>query len=130
MADLGANFEYDLNKIIALSTLSQLGLIIGAVSVGFVDLAFFHLLTHAIFEALLFVCAGVNIHTIRDSRDIRCMGNLSFPVPFTSVCLSVSSFASCGIPFVAGFCSKDLILQIFSFSYINLIGFSSIFCFY
>jgi NADH-ubiquinone oxidoreductase chain 5 len=90
-------------------------------------LAFFHLLTHALFEAILFVCAGVIIHTIRDSQDIHFMGNLSFPVPFTSVCLSFSSFASCGIPFVAGFCSKDLILEIVSFSYINLIGFFSIF---
>jgi NADH-ubiquinone oxidoreductase chain 5 len=54
MAGLVANFEYDLKNIIALSTLSQLGLIIGAVSVGFVDLAFFHLLTHAVFKALLF----------------------------------------------------------------------------
>jgi NADH-ubiquinone oxidoreductase chain 5 len=54
MAGLGANFEHDLRKIIALSTLSQLGLMIGAVLVGFVSLAFFHLLTHALFKALLF----------------------------------------------------------------------------
>jgi NADH-ubiquinone oxidoreductase chain 5 len=126
MAGLGANFEYNLKKIIALSTLSQLGLIIGAVWVGFVDLAFFHLLTHALFNALLFVCAD-NFHTIKDSQDIRFMGNLSFPIPFPSVCLSASSFASCGIPFVpVFFCTKDLILEIVSFSYINLIGFFQI----
>jgi NADH-ubiquinone oxidoreductase chain 5 len=71
MAGLGANFEFDLKKIIALSTLSQLGLMVGAVSIGFVGLAFFfHLLTHALFRALLFMCAGVIIHTIRDSQDI------------------------------------------------------------
>jgi NADH-ubiquinone oxidoreductase chain 5 len=64
MAGFGANFEYDL-KVIALSTLSQLGLIIGAVSVCFIDLAFFHVLTHALFKALLFVCAAVNILTIK-----------------------------------------------------------------
>jgi NADH-ubiquinone oxidoreductase chain 5 len=58
------------------------------------------------------------------------MSNLSFPIPFPSVCLSVFSFASCGIPFVAGFCSKELILEIVSLSYINLIGFSAIFCFF
>nr|UQJ75281.1 NADH dehydrogenase subunit 5 [Proneotermes latifrons] len=123
MAGLGANFEYDLSSIIALSTLSQLGLMIGAISVGFISMAFFHLLTHALFKALLFMCAGVIIHTMGNSQDIRYMGNLSFQMPFTSVCLSVSSFALCGMPFLAGFYSKDLILEMVSFSYVNLIGF-------
>jgi NADH-ubiquinone oxidoreductase chain 5 len=123
MAGLGANFEYDLKRIIALSTLSQLGLMIGAVSVGLVSMAFFHLLTHALFKALLFMCAGVIIHTMRDSQDIRFMGNLSFQMPFTSVCIGVSSFALCGIPFLAGFYSRDLILELVSLSYINLVGF-------
>nr|URX54494.1 NADH dehydrogenase subunit 5 [Glyptotermes sp. 18 AB-2022a] len=123
MAGLGANFEYDLSKIIALSTLSQLGLMIGALSIGFVGLAFFHLLTHALFKALLFMCAGVIIHTMSNSQDIRFMGDLSFQMPFTSVCLSVSSFALCGMPFLAGFYSSDLILEMVSFSYVNLIGF-------
>jgi NADH-ubiquinone oxidoreductase chain 5 len=85
---LGANFEYDSRKVIALSTLSQLGLIIGAVSAGLVDLAFFHLLTHALFKALLFICAHIIIHTIRDSQYVRFMGNLSFQILFTSVCLT------------------------------------------
>jgi NADH:ubiquinone oxidoreductase subunit 5 (subunit L)/multisubunit Na+/H+ antiporter MnhA subunit len=49
-----------------------------------VDLAFFHLLTHALFKALLFICAGVVIHTMKDSQDIRFIGNLSFQMPFTS----------------------------------------------
>nr|URX54182.1 NADH dehydrogenase subunit 5 [Neotermes sp. 5 AB-2022a] len=123
MAGLGANFEYDLSSIIALSTLSQLGLMIGSVSVGLVSMAFFHLLTHALFKALLFMCAGVIIHTVSDSQDIRFMGNLSFQMPFTSVCLGVSSFALCGMPFLAGFYSKDLILEMISFSYINFFGF-------
>nr|URX53209.1 NADH dehydrogenase subunit 5 [Cryptotermes rotundiceps] len=123
MAGLGANFEYDLKSIIALSTLSQLGLMISAVSVGLVGMAFFHLLTHALFKALLFMCAGVIIHTMSDSQDIRFMGNLSIQVPFTSVCMGVSSFALCGMPFLAGFYSKDLILELVSFSYINLVGF-------
>nr|AIY61939.1 NADH dehydrogenase subunit 5 [Rugitermes sp. A TB-2014] len=123
MAGLGANFEYDLKKIIALSTLSQLGLMIGAVSAGLVSMAFFHLLTHALFKALLFMCAGVIIHTMSDSQDIRFMGNLSFQMPFTSICLGVSSFSLCGMPFLAGFYSKDLILEMISFSYFNLISF-------
>merc|ERR1719309_1716621 len=58
MAGLGANFEYDLKKIIALSTLSQLGVIISILSLGYSNLAFFHLLRHALFNALLFMCAG------------------------------------------------------------------------
>nr|URX52657.1 NADH dehydrogenase subunit 5 [Kalotermes hilli] len=123
MAGLGANFEYDLSKIIALSTLSQLGLMISAVSVGLVGLAFFHLLTHALFKALLFMCAGAVIHVMSNSQDIRYMGNLSLQMPFTSVCLSVSNFALCGMPFLSGFYSKDLILEMVSFSYVNVVGF-------
>jgi NADH-ubiquinone oxidoreductase chain 5 len=123
MAGLGANLEFDLRKIIALSTLSQLGLIVGAVSIGFVGLSFFHLLTHALFRALLFMCAGVIIHTMRDSQDIRFIGGLSFQMPFTTVCLGVSSFALCGMPFLAGFYSKDLILEMVSSRYVNFIGF-------
>jgi NADH:ubiquinone oxidoreductase subunit 5 (subunit L)/multisubunit Na+/H+ antiporter MnhA subunit len=60
-----------------------------------VGLAFFHLLTHALFKALLFMCAGVIIHTIKDSQDIRFMGNLSIQIPFTSVCLTVKNLGLC-----------------------------------
>nr|WGO57789.1 NADH dehydrogenase subunit 5 [Jacobsonina sp.] len=123
MAGLGANFEYDLKKIIALSTLSQLGLMMSILAMGFAKLAFFHLLTHALFKALLFMCAGVIIHSMKDSQDIRFMGNLSFQMPLTSVCLMVSNFALCGMPFLAGFYSKDLILEMVSLSYINMFGF-------
>jgi NADH-ubiquinone oxidoreductase chain 5 len=65
MAGLGANFEFDLKRIIALSTLRQLGLIIMTISVGLPSLAFFHLLTHALSKALLFISAGGVIHSIR-----------------------------------------------------------------
>nr|AVN67324.1 NADH dehydrogenase subunit 5 [Blaberus sp. B013] len=123
MAGLGANFEFDLKSIIALSTLSQLGLMMSILSMGFSGLAFFHLLTHALFKALLFMCAGVMIHSMKDSQDIRFMGNLSFQMPLTSSCLMVSNFALCGMPFLAGFYSKDLILEMVSLSYINLFGF-------
>jgi NADH-ubiquinone oxidoreductase chain 5 len=79
IAGLGANFEYDLKKIIALCTLRQLGLMIMiiTISVGLSGLAFFHLLTHALFKALLFVCAGGVIHSMSDSQDIRFMGGMS-----------------------------------------------------
>nr|YP_009351619.1 NADH dehydrogenase subunit 5 [Acholotermes chirotus]AQP30160.1 NADH dehydrogenase subunit 5 [Acholotermes chirotus] len=127
MAGLGANFEYDLSKIIALSTLSQLGLMIMTISIGLSSLAFFHLLTHALFKALLFMCAGGVIHSMGDSQDIRFMGGMSVYMPFTSSCLMVSNFALCGMPFLAGFYSKDFILEMFSMSYVNMFGFVLLF---
>nr|YP_009230506.1 NADH dehydrogenase subunit 5 [Oedaleus infernalis]ALK03236.1 NADH dehydrogenase subunit 5 [Oedaleus infernalis] len=119
MSGLGANFEFDLKSIIALSTLSQLGLMMGILSMGYSDLAFFHLLTHALFSALLFMCAGSMIHNLRDSQDIRFMGSIIHFMPLTSICFNVSSLCLCGMPFLAGFYSKDLILEIVSLSWIN-----------
>nr|ASM82755.1 NADH dehydrogenase subunit 5 [Hestiasula sp. FS-2017] len=120
MSGLGANFEYDLKKIIALSTLSQLGLMMSILSMGFADLAFFHLLTHALFKALLFMCAGMVIHNVKNFQDIRFMGSLSIFMPLTSTCFMVSNFALCGMPFLAGFYSKDMILEIVSLSNLNM----------
>nr|ASY98134.1 NADH dehydrogenase subunit 5 [Sinomantis denticulata] len=120
MSGLGANFEYDLKKIIALSTLSQLGLMMSILSLGFSDLAFFHLLTHALFKALLFMCAGMVIHNVSNFQDIRFMGSLSLFMPLTSACFMVSNFALCGMPFLAGFYSKDMILEIVSLSNLNM----------
>nr|QXT44356.1 NADH dehydrogenase subunit 5 [Aderitotermes cavator] len=127
MAGLGANFEYDLKSIIALSTLSQLGLMIMTISIGLSSLAFFHLLTHALFKALLFMCAGGVIHSMGDSQDIRFMGGMSIYMPFTSSCLMVSNFALCGMPFLAGFYSSDFILEMFSMGYVNMFGFMLLF---
>nr|UZH93072.1 NADH dehydrogenase subunit 5 [Microconema sp. 1 LLL-2022a] len=123
MAGLGANFEYDLKKIIALSTLSQLGLMMSILSMGFPSLAFFHLLTHALFKALLFMCAGSVIHNMKNSQDIRFMGGLCIQMPLTVICFNVSNLALCGMPFLAGFYSKDLILEVVSLSYMNMFSF-------
>nr|QVL29311.1 NADH dehydrogenase subunit 5 [Ceratitis cosyra] len=123
MAGLGANFEFDLKKIIALSTLSQLGLMMSILSMGFYKLAFFHLLTHALFKALLFMCAGAIIHNMNNSQDIRLMGGLGIYMPLTSGCFNVANLALCGMPFLAGFYSKDLILEIVSLSYVNMFSF-------
>nr|YP_010868486.1 NADH dehydrogenase subunit 5 [Zeugodacus calumniatus]AUD56918.1 NADH dehydrogenase subunit 5 [Zeugodacus tau]WGU19993.1 NADH dehydrogenase subunit 5 [Zeugodacus calumniatus] len=123
MAGLGANFEFDLKKIIALSTLSQLGLMMSILSMGFYKLAFFHLLTHALFKALLFMCAGAIIHNMNNSQDIRLMGGLGVYMPLTSGCFNVANLALCGMPFLAGFYSKDMILEIVSLSYINMFSF-------
>nr|UTC33555.1 NADH dehydrogenase subunit 5 [Ostrinia furnacalis] len=119
MAGISANYEFDLKKIIALSTLSQLGLMMSILSMGMPDLAFFHLLTHAMFKALLFMCAGVIIHMMMDIQDIRFMGGISNFIPITSLCMNVSNMALCGIPFLAGFYSKDLILEMVSLSNLN-----------
>nr|UOU85273.1 NADH dehydrogenase subunit 5 [Cynomya mortuorum] len=123
MAGLGANYEFDLKKIIALSTLSQLGLMMSILSMGYYKLAFFHLLTHALFKALLFMCAGAIIHNMNNSQDIRLMGSLSMMMPLTSSCFNVANLALCGMPFLAGFYSKDLILETVSLSYINMFSF-------
>nr|YP_133765.1 NADH dehydrogenase subunit 5 [Dermatobia hominis]AAR16441.1 NADH dehydrogenase subunit 5 [Dermatobia hominis] len=123
MAGLGANYEFDLKSIIALSTLSQLGLMMSILSMGFYKLAFFHLLTHALFKALLFMCAGAIIHNMNNCQDIRLMGGLSMLMPMTSSCFNVANLALCGMPFLAGFYSKDLILEMVSYSYINMFSF-------
>nr|YP_010990294.1 NADH dehydrogenase subunit 5 [Cricula andrei]WOW98278.1 NADH dehydrogenase subunit 5 [Cricula andrei] len=123
MAGISANYEFDLKKIIALSTLSQLGLMMSILSMGFSNLAFFHLLTHAMFKAMLFMCAGVIIHMMSDIQDIRYMGGISLYIPMTSLCLNISNLALCGVPFLAGFYSKDLILEMVSFSSLNFLVF-------
>lgn len=120
IAGICANYEFDLKKIIALSTLRQLGLIIRILRIGYGDLAFFHLLTHAIFKALLFICAGVIIHIINNNQDIRIMGGIRFYIPLTSLCLNISNLALCGIPFLAGFYSKDIILELIRMRSLNL----------
>nr|AGU12369.1 NADH dehydrogenase subunit 5 [Triatoma infestans]AGU12381.1 NADH dehydrogenase subunit 5 [Triatoma infestans]AGU12385.1 NADH dehydrogenase subunit 5 [Triatoma infestans]AGU12395.1 NADH dehydrogenase subunit 5 [Triatoma infestans]AGU12397.1 NADH dehydrogenase subunit 5 [Triatoma infestans] len=111
MAGLGANLEFDLSSIIALSTLSQLGLMMSILFLGYPILSFLHLLTHAFFKALLFLCAGVMIHCMNDSQDIRYMGAMTSYLPFTCTCFCISNMSLCGLPFMSGFYSKDLILE-------------------
>nr|UYK52138.1 NADH dehydrogenase subunit 5 [Asicimbex sp. CSCS-Hym-MC0132] len=111
MAGLSANFEFDLKKIIALSTLSQLGMMMSILFLGFKDLAFFHLLMHAFFKALLFMCAGVMIHSMFDLQDVRMMGSICNQLPLISITFNFSNLALCGFPFFSGFYSKDLILE-------------------
>nr|ALO77597.1 NADH deshydrogenase subunit 5 [Scraptia sp. SCR01] len=120
MSGLGANFEFDLKKIIALSTLSQLGLMMSILCLGGYKLAFFHLLTHALFKALLFMCAGNVIHNLLNCQDIRYMGNLVMFMPITFCYFNISNLALCGLPFLAGFYSKDLIVEFMSMEYLNI----------
>lgn len=111
ISGLGANFEIDLKKIIALSTLSQLGVIILVLSLGFIELAFFHLLTHALFKSLLFLCAGGFIHRRVDCQDIRLLGGSFKDTPVSCLFFIFCSLSLCGFPFLSGFYSKDIILE-------------------
>nr|WIL79842.1 NADH dehydrogenase subunit 5 [Omadius sp.] len=120
MSGLGANFEFDLKKIIALSTLSQLGLMLSILSLGEYKLAFFHLLIHALFKALLFMCAGNIIHNMGNCQDIRYMGNLVYSMPLTCTFMNISNLSLCGLPFMSGFYSKDMILEVMSMNYLNM----------
>nr|QWB85942.1 NADH dehydrogenase subunit 5 [Menesia sulphurata] len=120
MSGLGANFEFDLKKIIALSTLSQLGLMMSILALGSYELAFFHLLTHALFKALLFMCAGAIIHSMNNCQDIRFMGNLVNQLPLICSFFNICNFSLCGLPFLSGFYSKDLIVEVMSLEILNI----------
>merc|ERR1712012_896885 len=112
MAGITAMIEIDIKKVIALSTLRQLGVIIIILGMGNPILSFFHLISHAFFKAILFMCAGLIIHNIKDYQDIRKMGfrliNLNFSISITMV----ANIRLCGLPFLRGFYSKDLIIEI------------------
>ena len=112
IAGLAALYETDIKKIIALSTLRQLGIIIISTALHAPQFTFFHLITHAIFKALLFICAGTMIHSYYNNQDLRMFGNVRSSIPLTSLCISTANLALCGLPFIAGFYSKDLIIEL------------------
>jgi len=121
IAGVAALSECDIKKIIALSTLSQLGVIITSLGLNLPTLAFFHLTTHAIFKALLFLTAGSIINFHHHSQDLRFIGNLTYSSPLSSSSLLIANLALCGSPFFAGFYSKDLILEMSIFNPTNII---------
>lgn len=128
IASLSAIVECDLKKVIALSTLRQLGIIIAAVGLNIPIFAFFHLLTHALFKALLFICAGSLIHIFSHAQDIRQIGNISNLMPLTASTIIISNIALSGIPFLAGYYSKDLILESLIFNPANWVTLLLLFC--
>lgn len=121
IAGVIANFEYDLKKIIALSTLRQLGLIMVTLGIGLVDIAFYHLVIHALFKSLLFLCSGIIIHQILNNQDIRFYGGLNEFIPLVMIRFLIARLALCGAPFLAGFYSKDLLVESFNLNKINLL---------
>jgi NADH-quinone oxidoreductase subunit L len=104
-----AIFQTDIKKLLAYSTISQLGLMVMGMGVGAREASLFHLLTHAFFKAGLFLCAGAVIHAVH-SQDMRQMGGLKQKMPVTFIAYSICAAALAGLPFLSGFLSKDAIL--------------------
>ena len=102
--------ENDIKKVLAWSTISQLGLMFMACGLGHPGAAMFHVTTHAFFKALLFLCAGNIIHALNGEQDLRYMGGLRAKMPWTFRLMSLGALALAGVPGLAGFFSKDAIL--------------------
>src|SRR5690606_38536722 len=119
IAAMAAMAQNDIKKILAYSTISQLGLMVTAAGAGAPEAAMLHLFTHAFFKACLFLCAGSIIHVLHqaqhrqhvhfDVQDIRNLGGLRKKLPFTFIAMSISGCALAGVPFFSGFVSKEAI---------------------
>nr|QTA71732.1 NADH dehydrogenase subunit 5 [Rectidens sumatrensis] len=126
MGGLGACFEVDVKKLIAFSTLSHLGFMVYTLSLGYPVLSVFHLLSHALFKSLLFLCAGYGIHFMSSSQDIRYMSGVGWvSSPLQVACISAGLSSLCGVPYLSGFYSKDAILEAAISSFV---GVMEIFC--
>nr|YP_009271869.1 NADH dehydrogenase subunit 5 [Azemiops feae]AIM52675.1 NADH dehydrogenase subunit 5 [Azemiops feae] len=112
--------QHDIKKIIALSTTSQLGLMMTMLGLNQPTLAFLHMTVHSFYKALLFLCSGSFIHALNNEQDLRMMGNLMKTMPMTSSFTIIASLSLMGAPFLSGFYSKDTIIETMTSSYINL----------
>ena len=118
--------QNDLKRVIAYSTCSQLGYMVFACGLSNYSVGIFHLTNHAFFKALLFLGAGSVIHAVNDEQDMRKMGGLKNLVPFTYSMMVIGSLALIGFPFLTGFYSKDLILEV-AYGKYTLLGYFSYF---
>ena len=118
-------FQNDIKKIVAYSTCSQLGYMVFICGLSGYSVSLFHLINHAFFKALLFLGAGLIIHSLNEEQDIRKMGGLVLLLPITYTVYLISSLSLCGFPFLSGFFSKDTILE---YSYSSFYFFSK-FCY-
>merc|ERR1711902_147857 len=112
----------EIGKVIALSTLRQLGIIMLILGSGNPILSFFHLISHAFFKAILFICAGMIIHNIKDYQDIRKIGLRFFNLNFSISIIIIANMRLCGLPFLRGFYSKEII-EIIIIKGVNIIIF-------
>nr|YP_010282126.1 NADH dehydrogenase subunit 5 [Psammophis lineolatus]UHM24690.1 NADH dehydrogenase subunit 5 [Psammophis lineolatus] len=119
LAAASATTHMDIKKIIALSTTSQLGLMMTMVGLNHPTLAFLHMITHSFFKALLFLCSGSFIHSLNNEQDVRMMGGLLKISPMTSSFLIIANLSLMGTPFLSGFYSKDTIIETMINSHIN-----------
>jgi NADH-ubiquinone oxidoreductase chain 5 len=104
--------QNDLKKVIAYSTCSQLGYMVMICGFSQYNSGLFHLINHGFFKALLFLSAGSIIHSLSDEQDIRKMGIMKNIMPFSYICILIGSLSLMGLPFLTGFYSKDLILEL------------------
>nr|YP_009400212.1 NADH dehydrogenase subunit 5 [Zeylanicobdella arugamensis]AQT26250.1 NADH dehydrogenase subunit 5 [Zeylanicobdella arugamensis] len=111
LASVCGLLENDMKKIVALSTLSQLGLMMTTLSLGMLNMCFFHMVVHAMFKALLFICVGILINYNSHSQDLRWVGNLTKNMPVTSSCMIISILSMSGFPFLSSFYTKDIIME-------------------
>lgn len=119
IAGIAALFELDMKKVIALSTLSQLGIMFFGLGIRMPFLAFFHLVSHAYFKAILFIAAGAIIHRVKDYQDFRKIGRRLRRTHFLGGVMLTANLSLCGLPFLRGFYSKDLILELIITAGIN-----------
>jgi proton-translocating NADH-quinone oxidoreductase chain L len=127
-------FQNDMKRVIAYSTCSQLGYMVFSCGLSIYEGGIFHLSNHAFFKALLFLGAGSVIHAMSDEQDMRKMGGLKNLLPFTYTVMTIGSLALIGFPFLAGFFSKDVILEVCGSTYsaggqfAYILGLLSAFC--
>ena len=130
ISGFNACIENDLRKIIAFSTLRQLGFIFFILSFGSLTICFLHLLIHAVFKSLLFLCSGFFIHCFLGNQDIRFMGGLVIQCPYISSCFCVCFMCLCGFPFFSGFYSRDFVIELVVLRELRFIYFFFFFFFF
>nr|AKM70243.1 NADH dehydrogenase subunit 5 [Adelges laricis] len=121
MSGLNAIYEFDLKKIIAFSTLSQMSFMFMILCLGKIEMCFFYLLMHALFKSMMFLSAGILILNMNNNQDIRKMGGLVNYLPFCSFIFMLTLMSLCGFPFFCSFYSKDLIFEYFIMVDMNFI---------
>jgi NADH-ubiquinone oxidoreductase chain 5 len=104
-------YQEDIKKIIAYSTMSQLGMMVLAIGLSSYNVSLFHLINHAFYKALLFLGAGSVIHAVADNQDLRKYGGLKIFLPLTYTVMLIASLSLIALPFMSGFYSKDFILE-------------------